>query len=242
MAEVESSHWWYRTLHDSVWNQIKIHPKNIDVSVIDAGCGTDGLLQYLHDKGLKSLTGIDLSEYAVDTCKERGFEVEKENIFNLAKLFPEQSADIFISNDVLYFLSEEEQVHVLDSAYRILRSQGIFVLNLPALEIFRGTHDIAVGIKSRFNRAQILRLINATQFELQYFRFWPFFLSPVILVLRFLQRMQLLLITNPSVESDIALPSKMINKILYYLCRIEWSILKYAPFGSSVFIVLKKND
>ena len=98
-----------------------------------------------------------------------------------------------------------------------MRSQGIFVLNLATLEIFRGTNDIAVGIKSRFNRAHVFRLINATQFELQYFRFWPFFLSPVILVLRFLQRMQLLLITNPSVESDIALPSKMINKILH-LC------------------------
>ena len=87
MAEVESSHWWYRTLHDSVWNQIKIHPKNIDVSVIDAGCGTGGLLQYLHDKGLKSLTGFDLSEYAVDTCKERGFEVEKENILTWQSYF-----------------------------------------------------------------------------------------------------------------------------------------------------------
>lgn len=95
MAEVESSHWWYRTLHDSVWNQIKIHPKNIDVSVIDAGCGTDGLLQYLHDKGLKSLTGIDLSEYAVDTCKERGFEVEKENILTWQSYF---------QNRVLIFL------------------------------------------------------------------------------------------------------------------------------------------
>jgi SAM-dependent methyltransferase len=242
MAAVEHSHWWYRTLHESIFNIIIKHTKNINASIIDAGCGSGGLLQFLQDRGMKSLMGIDLSKYAVDICKEKGLEVEKGDILNLTNLFPEKSADIIVSNDVMYFLSKEEQKHVINSAFRILRPEGLFVLNLPALEIFRGTHDIAVGIKARYNRAGIVNMVNATQFDLKYFRFWPFFLSPAIFAIRFLQRIKLMLKASPNVESDIDLPPRMINNILYNICRLEMSTLTYAPFGSSIFLVLKKYN
>jgi hypothetical protein len=37
-------------------------------------------------------------------------------------------------------------------------------MNLPSLKIFKGSHDVAVGIKDRFTKSSIESLVKQTNF------------------------------------------------------------------------------
>jgi SAM-dependent methyltransferase len=49
-------------------------------SVIDAGCGTGGLLAELRALGVRHCHGIDLHEEALAVCRERGLDVERGDL------------------------------------------------------------------------------------------------------------------------------------------------------------------
>ena len=50
MDEVESKHWWYVSLHYLTLKAIQNKFNFLDVSILDAGCGTGGLLSFLKRK------------------------------------------------------------------------------------------------------------------------------------------------------------------------------------------------
>lgn len=44
MAKAERNHWWYRNLHYLVLDTIKNRFSRRDIAIIDAGCGTGGVI------------------------------------------------------------------------------------------------------------------------------------------------------------------------------------------------------
>ncbi|MDP9099331.1 MAG: class I SAM-dependent methyltransferase, partial [Verrucomicrobiota bacterium] len=65
MRSVEDRYWWYRALRQHVAASIgSVRPK---FSLLDAGCGTGGMLATLREKFPDAeLTGIDASDQGVD--------------------------------------------------------------------------------------------------------------------------------------------------------------------------------
>ena len=51
MYNAETNLWWYKILHEKVFDQIKRHSKNQEISLLDAGCGTGGLITFLKKNG-----------------------------------------------------------------------------------------------------------------------------------------------------------------------------------------------
>ena len=50
MAEAEGVHWWYRTLHQMILSTLREFAHAETEPIIDAGCGTGGLIQFLQGK------------------------------------------------------------------------------------------------------------------------------------------------------------------------------------------------
>ena len=96
MARVEQEHWWYRSLHRLVLESIRSHTRGYDISILDAGCGTGGLMLYLQQQGYTHLKGFDLSQDAVDICRSRGLPAEQFALSDMAGRFPCASADVII--------------------------------------------------------------------------------------------------------------------------------------------------
>src|SRR5882762_5780953 len=70
MRSVEDHYWWYRALRQHV--AASINPASPKFSLLDAGCGTGGMLGALRDKFPEAeLTGIDASDQAVDLTAGR---------------------------------------------------------------------------------------------------------------------------------------------------------------------------
>src|SRR5436853_94728 len=69
MRAVEDHYWWYQALRQHVVDSIE--PGGGTFSVLDAGCGSGGMLAALREKFLQAeLTGIDESEHALDCAVE----------------------------------------------------------------------------------------------------------------------------------------------------------------------------
>jgi SAM-dependent methyltransferase len=241
MAQAERRLWWYRALHRLVLNALLRHPPQRDARILDAGCGTGGLLLFLREHGFRNLAGFDVSSDAIAICRERGLPVQPGDLRDIARLSSPETLDAIVSNDTLYFFSAEQQAEILKAFYRALLPGGLLILNLPALEAFRGIHDLRVGITKRFTKAQAQTLVSDAGFSVVEIMFWPFLLSPVIYLARLAQRRRLARGDVP-IRSDLdATPSAM-NRILEALVRCENALLPIKPFGSSLFLVARKGD
>lgn len=238
MAAVEAELWWYQALHNSILKTIKTRFYSENIRILDAGCGTGGLLSVLQQSGYQNLEGFDLSPEAVRYCTQKGLKVSQNNLTEAKDLFPPRSFDVIVSCDVLYFLSEKESIETLKNFKKLLKPGGILIFNLPALKMFKGMHDISVGITERYTLKSFLHLVNQTPLHIHKYHFWPFLLSPIIGAVRAKQRWEIAKNPTMTIESDVELPSPIINTILKKIAVFDTQIIKSKHLGSSLFIVL----
>ncbi|MPR32949.1 class I SAM-dependent methyltransferase [Salmonirosea aquatica] len=242
MYEVERSLWWYQILHDRIFHQIRktFGPPTPDLKILDAACGTGGLLSYLHEKGYSNLTGFDFSPHAIDFSRERGLDVGFGDLRQTENFRPREQYDVIICNDALYFLTDAEIKKTLSVFRKRLTENGMVLINIHAFSAFAGTHDVAVGSTRRFTWADFKSYAQAAGLRSFYHTYWPFLLSLPILAVRQWQRHQLRRGRVPqTVESDVRYPGDLINGTLRFVTRAEQALLRSAPFGSSLFLVMK---
>ena len=245
MFRLEGKLWWYRSLHERVETALQQQfGDRRDITILDAGCGTGGLMDFLRRCGYTNVRGIDGSVDAVAFCHERGFSVAPVNLKNLTDFEPDVQYDAIVLNDVFCYFTDAELPLLVDAlAYR-LKPDGILVSNNNAFSLFRGQHDVAVGIIRRFIRADFERLVPATGLHIGFSTYWSFALSPLILLMRQWQRLQLAFGWRKPEEakSDVYLPGAWLNETLYRIVRAERTLFPRTPFGSSLFIIVRKQE
>ena len=241
MYHAEKKLWWYKILHGQVLKALAKNFGDKQIQIVDGGCGTGGLMDFLKENAYGNIRGFDISVHALKLSKERGLDVFSGDIRNIGGLFSDNSADAFISNDSLYFLSDEERKKFSENVCRKLKPKGVVILNLPAFNAFRGTHDISVGIKNRFTKKNISAIFDQNKFEILEMKYWPFFLSPLIFIVRIMQRIKIFFSPAASQNSDVTVPPAFINNSFFAITMIENKITEYKPWGSSLFVVLRKK-
>jgi len=82
-----------RDVSKEEWQHFKV-----DGKVLELGCGLGDLMEHLNNNGCQ-VTGIEISDYALATCRERGLDVMKSNAEELP--FADNSFDWVISQHVL---------------------------------------------------------------------------------------------------------------------------------------------
>jgi SAM-dependent methyltransferase len=242
MYEAEEKLWWYRILHEKVLNEIqkKFH-KNKQIKILDAGCGTGGLMNFLIKNGYENIQGFDYSVDAVNFCTERNLSVLHLDITNFETIFENQSFDVIISNDVVYQFEDSIIKNIFSTFHQKIKPTGILITNNNAFKIFYGTHDIAVGGKQRFSLSDFENISQALTLKITYHSYWSVALSPLILAVRLLQQLQLKLnLIDPSkIKSDVDVPSDFINNLLYRIVKTEEKVLGKGFFGSSLFLIIE---
>src|SRR3954463_13303126 len=99
MRSVEDHYWWYQALRQHVAGSIQ--PGREQFSLLDAGCGSGGMLATLREKFPQAeLTGIDASERAIELCRERntGARLIQAGVHDLP--LPADAFDFVLSLDV----------------------------------------------------------------------------------------------------------------------------------------------
>lgn len=99
--EVEDKHWWFIGRRRVLLRLLDLYfrPEKFQCcEVLDVGCGTGTMLQYLNRYG--STRGVDADENAVSFCKQRG--LDNVALFDGLRLpFADKSFDLVTMFDVL---------------------------------------------------------------------------------------------------------------------------------------------
>lgn len=151
--------------------------------------------------------------------------------------------DIITSVDVLYHTGILDDVAVMKSMRNALKPGGLLILNLVACEMLRGTHDVAVHTRERYTRKAVRNKLHEAGFDISLasYRIAPFF--PLIAAYRLLSRIWLnQQPAEKTVNSDVALPPKLINELLLRIMLLENRVMQVVelPFGSSIYTVAVK--
>jgi ubiquinone/menaquinone biosynthesis C-methylase UbiE len=232
LAELEDRLWHFEALHDHVRRALIKYSLPQKAALLDAGCGTGGLLRRLAKWfPTAQLHGIDLAPLAVQLARERTpCPIDEGSVTALP--FAEASFDAITSIDVLYHL--ERPAEALREYARCLKPGGLVVINVPAYRWLWSYHDTAVDSHHRFTRPEIKTLLRDAGLQPVYATYWNTFLFPAIVVRRKLM--------PPPRDggSDVHEYSPLISAMLRGLLSTERSWLKTGltlPLGTSVFAV-----
>jgi len=241
MRRVEDSYWWYAILRESVAAEVKSHlAGRAAPRILDAGCGTGGMMAMLRREDLSwQVTGIDFSPEALEHTRERGFPDVILGSVN-ALPFPNDSFDVVISLDVLYFEGVNDR-EALSEFHRVLKPGGLLVLNLPAFDLLRGEHDVAVRGVRRYTPFRVRRMLSQCNLEAMRVHCWNLWLFLPILCWRGISRMRHR--SAPAqASSDLFMPPAFVNSVLTVLGRIDTAFCRAirSPLGTSVHALARK--
>ena len=237
MAEVEDRMWWYRALHGNLRWAIERFLTAPAARVVDAGCGTGGLLRALGEAaGSRRLFGLDAWEPACAVAAARSRRPIVRGVLQRLP-FADAAVDCVVSADVLCHENVDPAL-ALSEAHRCLRAGGLLVLNLPAYQWMLSYHDQRVRNVRRFTRRGTLRLLEEAGFAPLYATYWNTLLFP----LRALRR---LLPGAAEQESDVRLYAPPVEALFGALLACERALLRAGarlPFGGSVLTVARRRD
>ena len=243
MADVEAEMWWYTSLHASLLDTIKsFFGENRQIRILDAGCGIGGFLRYLWRHGYVNSVGLDISDIAVAFSSNQGFEVIKGSIADRSVLAQVGKVDVIVSMDVICSLPDEaERVVFFREASRLLNDGGVMIIQTPAFPCLGGIHDMAVGVNKRYTKTEMRRVLKQAGISHYRLRYRLMLLTPVVLLVRTMQRLRLKLGRDVAIESDVKMPSRTMNALLSRLQRMEDRWLPFRPFGTSLQIMVSKG-
>ena len=234
MAEVEDAMWYYRALHRHVGRSLARHLPAA-ARVLDAGCGTGGLLRRLHAaQPAWSLTGLDFSPLACELARERtGGEIVQGSIAALP--FADGTFAAVTSCDVVCQVTDPAQA--VREFHRCLAPGGVMVLTMPAYQWMYSYHDREVGNLRRYSRGEVNALLQSAGFRIECSTYWNTLPFPLAVL-----RRKILPPAAPA--SDVRPFPAPVEAGFNALMAVEQAWLGAGgslPFGSSVLTVARKS-
>mgnify|MGYP001267042470 CR=1 FL=1 len=233
LFKAEDKHWWYLGLHDLILLFCKQLFPDRSLRVLDAGCGTGGLLSLMLNHG-HEVAGLDFSDYALAYCRERGLENLRQADLNDWSSEP-LYYDLIVCMDVLYHAWIQSEVRILRALASGLKNGGVLMLNLPALPILSRPHDRVVMGERRYTKKMLRNILaEADLLPILLSYRLPHAFIP-LLVKRLFQKDE----SHELFQSDVSHISAM-NGFLYRINKLENRMIKRGvsfAFGSSLFTV-----
>jgi SAM-dependent methyltransferase len=237
MYEVESTHWWFRSLEELVLGYLKKNPTTT-FKILDAGCGTGRLMYQM--KSLGEVTGFDFRDNALSFCRKRG--LKNAILVDLNKWHAtENQFDYIISLDVVSDQGIKDDRFILEKFHKTLKPGGKLLLHLPAFPILKRSHDKAATIRKRYLRKEIEIISNEVGFTPVQIQYRLSFAFPLFLMWKLLDSINR---RDEKSKSDIFSIPSFANCLLLKLSRWENGLLKHGislPWGTSIFSILQKN-
>lgn len=232
MFEAEDRMWWYAGMR--AIGLALLRPRlRAPARILDSGCGTGANLVALG--GFGSAFGVDVAAEAIAFSRRRGARVVRGSV--LALPFRSAAFDLVTSFDVLYHRwVDDDRAAALELA-RVLRPGGLLLVRVPALKLLWGAHDAAVHSRHRYSRAELLSLLDQAGFEILRTSYANFFLFPLLLVRRTLDRIL------GRQGSDVAFLPAPLEPVFRGLLRLEARIVARVPLpiGASLFALVRKR-
>lgn len=231
MRDQEDHYWWFVSRRRLALSLLKKH-SIANPKILDVGCGTGALLQHLQNKS--EAHGLDYFPVALEFSAQRGL---KNLIHGNAEAIPisTNTYDAIVSLDTLEHVPND--VAAAQEIFRILKPDGVFVMNVPAFKWLWGPHDVALMHQRRYTKKQVTTLLKNAGFTIEKASYSVFLLFPIVILRRLAEKLH----RGPA-EVKLPAVSSAFNQFLLRLMKFEASLFKRfnLPWGSSVVCVARK--
>jgi len=140
--------------------------------VLEVGCGTGDLLQFLYSDNYE-LVGSDYSNIYLDKARERNLSIKLFKADLLDDKFwlqYENKFDSVIASEVIEHIQDDSKA--LKTIFRILKPSGVLVLTVPAFNFLYSNHDKKIGHFRRYSKKSLNNIINSAGFSIETIRYW----------------------------------------------------------------------
>jgi hypothetical protein len=149
---------------------------------------------------------------------------------------------VVISLDVLYHLDVADDLKALREFYRVISRDGILLLNLPAYDFLKSSHDEVVHTRHRYTLRDVKNKVEGAGFTVERATYRNTLLFPLAMAARLLRKFHLQ--NEKKRGSDLGpLPgwlNRFLKGVLLFENRLILRGLNF-PFGLSVFCVARKK-
>ena len=237
LYKVEESHWWYRGRRKIIAgfvSDIVSQIKGRRPRILDVGCGTGANLLLLSKYG--EVEGVDVSQDALNFCRERGFQHLR--LGEAEKLpYEDESFDLVTAFDVIEHLDDD--VAGLREFSRVLRKGGRVLLFVPTFMFLWGLQDEVSNHRRRYRMPEFRRVVAEAGLEVERTTYANItFFLPIWLV-RTVMRL-----TGVRTSSENNVNINIFNAPFGWLLGTESSVLRHMnlPFGVSGICVARKPE
>jgi 2-polyprenyl-3-methyl-5-hydroxy-6-metoxy-1,4-benzoquinol methylase len=98
--------------------------------IIDIGCGTGHMLNFLNQEGFQNTYGIDISEEQIKLAKGKGINAEVYNIFDFLEV-NKRKFDIIFALDIIEHFYKHEILDLFTGLYSLLNQNGVLIIHTP---------------------------------------------------------------------------------------------------------------
>ncbi|MCK8785903.1 class I SAM-dependent methyltransferase [Roseomonas sp. NAR14] len=240
MEAVEDRMWWYRAAHAQILAVLARRP-GAEGPVLDAGCGTGGVLRRLCEAlpersappaSFGPAIGLEYAPAAAAAARRKSGAPVVAGDIN-AMPFAPASFGAAVSLDVLCHAAVRP-AEALAELRRVLRPRATLALNLPAFAWLHSAHDRRVHNARRFTARGIAALLREAGFERIETRYWNALLLPLMILQRKVLR------GRHDDASDVAPFPPRLDRMLHAVTALERRLMMHGiafPAGGSVLAV-----
>ena len=230
-AEQDRGHWWFIGRRAVLLAEMARWLPRRRCRVAELGCGSGGLLEALGRFG--SAVGVEADPALLETARQRGLDCRLGSLPSDVPL-PSGEWDAVCLFDVLEHLDDESAA--LGACRRLLASDGLLFVAVPAYAWLWSRHDELLGHRRRYTAPRLRRVVEAAGLLVERVSYFNALLAAPIIAVRLLRR------ALRRDGHDLSRPPAPLNHLLAAVFSAESRLLRRRslPFGVSLLLVARR--
>jgi len=237
--------WYALATADNFWMQWRLTVfldllRSLEIPIseplhgLDIGCGNGVLRQQVEQATAWIVAGTDINRGSLEMNPAlRGDCL----LYDVSDLRPElrQRYDFLLLFDVIEHIADVATF--LNQCLFHLKPGGWVFINVPALESMHSGYDEAAGHQRRYDRRLLRSTLQEAGLGIATIRYWGLSLVPLLAV-----RKVLLRVTPKEMimRRGFSPPGRLADRCLKALMRVETSLLRSSPLGTSLMAAARK--
>ncbi len=235
-AHAENHHFWFRGLRRDARLFLEQGLRGRRAAlIVDCGAGTGRNLDWLGEFG--PAVGIELTQTGLDVGRAAGRRLAQATVTRLP--LANGVADVATSFDVLYCLDDDDERQAVAEMRRILKPDGLALVNVAALAMLRGSHSLLTHERRRYTPARLTTLLTTSGFTVARMSFISVAPFPFVLAKRSMERLS----GARESDADLRVPIAPVNALFSAATIAEAALLRVTnlPIGTSLLCLARKR-